>query len=78
VFARRRSRIQLAIVEIGDASSGFLQFVVMAFRGNQRSQLVHRHRDPLLAYAAPNPDPVHGRLHLPSSPSAEPAFTDVG
>jgi hypothetical protein len=25
----------------------------MAFRGDQRSQLVHRHRDPLLAYAAP-------------------------
>ena len=52
MFARRRSRIQQAIVEIGDASSGFLQFVAMAFRGDQRSQLVHRHRDPLLAYAA--------------------------
>ncbi len=67
MFARRRSRIQQAIVEIGDASSGFLQFVAMAFRGDQRSQLVHRHRDPLLAYAAPNADPVHGRLHLPSA-----------
>ena len=66
MFARRRSRLQQAIVEIDDASSGFLQFVVMAFRGDQRSQLVHRHRDPLLAYAAPNADPVHGRLHLPS------------
>jgi hypothetical protein len=53
VFARRRSRIQQAIVEIGDASSGFLQFVAMAFRADQRSQVVHRHRDPLLAYAAP-------------------------
>jgi hypothetical protein len=67
VFARRRSRIQQAIVEIGDASSGFLQFVAMAFRGDQRSQVVHRHRDPLLAYAAPNADPVHGRLHVPSA-----------
>jgi len=57
VFARRRSRIQQAIVEIGEASSGFLQFVAMAFRGDQRSQLVHRHREPLLAYAAPNADP---------------------
>ncbi len=66
-FARRRSRIQQAIVEIGDASFDFLQFVAMAFRADQRSQLVHRHRDPLLAYAAPNADPVHGRLHLPSA-----------
>ncbi|HEY1936166.1 MAG TPA: hypothetical protein VGG99_29520 [Acetobacteraceae bacterium] len=32
VFARRLRRIQRAIVEIGDASSGFLQFVAMAFR----------------------------------------------
>jgi len=32
VFARRRRCIQQAIVEIGDASSGFLQFVAMAFR----------------------------------------------
>ena len=39
----------------------------MAFRGDQRGQVVHRHRDPLLAYAAPNADPVHGRLHLPSA-----------
>ena len=67
MFARRRSRIQQAIVEIGYASSGFLQFVAMAFRGDQRSQVVHRHRDPLLAYAAPNADPVHGRLHVPSA-----------
>ena len=67
MFARRRSRIQQAIVEIGEASSGFLQFVPMAFRGDQRSQLVHRHRDPLLAYAAPNADPVHGRLDVPSA-----------
>ena len=67
MFARRRSRIQQAIVEIGDASSGFLQFVAMAFRGDQRSKVVHRHRDPLLAYAAPNADPVHGRLHVPSA-----------
>ena len=57
VFARRRSRIQQAIVEIGEASSGFLQFVPMAFRGDQRIRLVHRHRDSLLAYAAPNADP---------------------
>jgi hypothetical protein len=61
VFAGRRSRIQQAIVEIGEASSGFLQFVPMAFRGDQRSQLVHRHCGPLLAYAAPNADPVHDR-----------------
>jgi hypothetical protein len=61
VFARRRSRIPQAIVEIGEASYGFLQLVPMAFRGDQRSPLVHRHRDPLLAYAAPNADPVHGR-----------------
>jgi hypothetical protein len=67
VFARCRSRIQQATVEIGDVSSGFLQFVAMAFHGDQRSQLVHRHRDSLLAYAAPNSDPVHGRLHLPSA-----------
>jgi hypothetical protein len=57
VFARRRSHIQQAIVEIGEASSGFLQFVAMAFRGDQRGQLDRRHRDPLLAYAAPNADP---------------------
>ena len=56
MFARRMSRIQQAIVEIGEASSGFLQFVAMAFGGDQRSQPVHRHRDPLLAYAAPNVD----------------------
>ena len=37
----------------------------MALRGDQGSQVVHRHRDPLLADAAPNADPVHGRLHLP-------------
>lgn len=29
----------------------------MAFRGDQRSQVVHRHRDPLPAYAPPNVDP---------------------
>jgi hypothetical protein len=67
VFGRRRSRIQQAFVEIGEASSGFLQFVAMAFRRDQRSQLVHRHRDPLLAYAAPNADPVDGRLHVRSA-----------
>jgi hypothetical protein len=33
VFARRRSRIQQAIVEIGEASSAFLQFVAMVFTG---------------------------------------------
>ena len=31
MFARRRSRIQQAIVENGEASSGFLQFVAMVF-----------------------------------------------
>lgn len=31
MFARCRSRIQQAIVEIGDASSGFLQFVAMGY-----------------------------------------------
>ena len=67
MFARHRGRIQQAIVEIDEASSGFLQFVGMAFRGDQRSELVHRHRDPLLACAAPNADPVPGRLHLPSA-----------
>jgi hypothetical protein len=50
VFARRRSRIQLAIVDIDDASSGFLQFVVMALRGAQHSQLEHRHRDRVMDY----------------------------
>ena len=39
VFARRRSRIQQTIVEIGDASSGFLQFVAMGSRGDQRSKV---------------------------------------
>jgi hypothetical protein len=79
VFARRRGGIQQVIVEIGDISSGFLQFVATAFHGDQRSQLVHRRRDPLLAYASPKADPVHGRLHLTvRSPSVEPAFTDVG
>jgi hypothetical protein len=39
----------------------------MALRDDQRRQLVHRHRDPLLAYAAPNADPVHGRLDVPSA-----------
>jgi hypothetical protein len=62
VFARRRRRIQQAIVGIDEASSGFLQFVAMAFCGDQRSQLLHRHRDWLLAYAAPNADPVLARL----------------
>jgi hypothetical protein len=66
VFARRRSRIQQAIVEIDDASSGFLQFVVMALCGGQRGQRVHCQRDPLLACAA-NADPVHDRLQLPSA-----------
>jgi len=67
VFARRRSRIQQANVEIGYASSGFLQFVAMAFRGDQHSQVVHRHRNPLLAYAAPNADPknVAGSTYRP-------------
>ncbi|MGY4646387.1 hypothetical protein [Mycobacterium sp. URHB0021] len=79
VFARRRSRIQSVIVEIGDVSSGFLQYVAMALRNDHGSQFVHLHRDPLLAYAAPNADPVHGRLHFTvRSPSAESAFTDVG
>ena len=55
------------IFEIGDVSSGFLQYVAMAFRGDQGSQSVHRYRDPLLAYAAPNADPVHDRLQLPSA-----------
>jgi hypothetical protein len=64
VFARRRSGIRQAVVEIGDVSSGFSNFVAMAFRGDQRRQFVHR-RDPLLAYEAPNADPVHDRLHLP-------------
>jgi hypothetical protein len=76
VYAPRCTR--QTTVEIDDASSGFLPFVAMALRGDQRSQLVHRHRDQLLAYAAPNADPVRGQLHLPPSPSAEPAFTDVG
>jgi hypothetical protein len=53
VFARRLIRIHQAIVEIDEASSGLLQFVAMAFGGDQRSQPVHRHRDPLLTYAAP-------------------------
>jgi hypothetical protein len=35
VFARRRSRIQQVIGEIGDVSSGFLQYVAMALRGYQ-------------------------------------------
>jgi hypothetical protein len=39
----------------------------MAFRGDQRGQLVHRRRDPLLAYAAPNADPARDRLHVPSA-----------
>jgi hypothetical protein len=39
----------------------------MALRGDQRSQLVHRRGDPLLAYVAPNADPIHGQLHLPSA-----------
>ena len=39
----------------------------MAFRGDKVSQVVHRHRDPLVAYAAANADLVHGRLHLPSA-----------
>jgi hypothetical protein len=62
VFARRRSRIHQAIVEIGEASSGFLQLVAMVFRGGQRSQLVCRYCDPLLAFAAPNAEPAHTRL----------------
>jgi hypothetical protein len=67
VFARRRSRIQQPNVEIGYVSSGFLQFVAMAFRGDQHSQVVYRHRDPLLAYAAPNADPknVAGSTYRP-------------
>jgi hypothetical protein len=77
VFARRRS-IQQAIVEIGDASSGFLQSVAMAFRGDQRSQLVHRQRDPLLAYAAPTQIRYKTGPRTVRSPSAKPAFTDVG
>jgi len=52
VFARGRSRIRRAIVEIDEASSGLLQLVAMAFRGDQHSHFVHRHRDPLIAYTA--------------------------
>src|ERR1700743_167646 len=49
VFAPRRSRTPWVIVEIGDASSVFLPFVAMAFHSDQRSRLVNRLRDPLLA-----------------------------
>jgi hypothetical protein len=75
MFARRRSRIQQAIVEIGEASSGFLQFVVMTFRGDQRAPLVHRHGDPLLAHAAPNADPTPRTVR---SRSVKTAFIDAG
>lgn len=40
LFALRLRCIQQAVVEIGDASSGFLQFVAMAFRGDQRGKVV--------------------------------------
>jgi hypothetical protein len=40
VFARHLRCIQRAFVELGDASSGFLQFAAMAFRGHQRSNVV--------------------------------------
>jgi len=57
-FVWRRSRIEPAMVEIGEASSGFLQFVAKAFCGDRRSRLVHRHRDPVRGTRAPNADPV--------------------
>ena len=73
VFARRWT--QQAIVEIGQRFIGFLPFVVMALRGDQRSHLVHRHAT--VARLCANAYPVQDRLHL-LRPSAEPAFTDVG
>jgi hypothetical protein len=67
------------IVDIDDVSSGFLQYVAMAFRGDHGSQFVDRHRDPLLAYAAPNADSgTWSAAFTVRWPSAEPAFTDVG
>jgi hypothetical protein len=41
--------------------------VAAAFNGDQRSQVVHCHRGPLLLYAGANADPEYGRLHLPSA-----------
>jgi hypothetical protein len=66
VFARRESRIQQAILEIGEASSGFLQFAAMAFRGDRRSS-----SSTVIVTGCclirPNADPIYGRLHLPGS-----------
>jgi hypothetical protein len=66
VFARRRSRIQQTIVEIGEASSGFLQFVAMAFRGDQHtasSSTVIATRCSLIRPELRS----GGRLHIPSA-----------
>jgi hypothetical protein len=79
VFGPRRSRIQQAIVGIGNASSGFLQFVAMAFGGDQRSQVVHRHREALPAYAGPTADPKTWLApRAVRFPFVKPALTDVG
>jgi hypothetical protein len=66
VFARSRSRIQQAIVEIGDASSGFSNL------WRWRSAVINAARSPTVIVTGcclmgPNADPVYGRLRAPSA-----------
>jgi len=67
VFARHRSRIQHAIVEIGEASSCFLQFVPMPFAAINPASSSTVIATRCSAYAGPNAGPVHGRLDVPSA-----------
>jgi len=67
VSARRRRCIQHANVEIGDASSGFLQFVVMAFRGGQRGQVVSVIATRCSLMRPRTQIRKRGRLHVPSA-----------
>jgi hypothetical protein len=79
LFARRRSRIQQATVEIDDGSSSFLRFVVMALCGDRRSQRVNHQREPIgrLCSAERRSGTWSAALTV-RWPSAEQAFTDVG
>ena len=66
VFARRGTRIQQAIVEIGDASSGFLQFVAMGSAAIDAARCPPSSR-PVARLGGPERRSVHGRLHVPSA-----------
>lgn len=68
VFARRRSRIQQAIVGVGKASSGLLQFLAMGSAAITRPARPPPQRPVARSCGAARvAGPMHGRLHLPSA-----------